>query len=648
MIEVNAQPLGFLTMEEKVIIPFFQRTYVWDEENWKDLIEELCNERKANNFLGNIILKHFPSVSGKSKEAEVIDGQQRLTTLSILLRALYDSFLEEIRQNFKGKIFKFLFYRKDYTSPEYGEIKIKHSFVDSESYRKVITQPETIDLKQIDIKNEKINKILRCYKFFRNEFENMKEEEKRKLLNKILDPDNKIFVVIDLEERDDEQSIFDTLNTAGVRLTSAEIIKNALFKRLIELSNREEAIKIYKETWEKTFLKDEEKDEETLAYWEKELTTGRLKRQNIEILLHSVAVIEGFYDPDEHTLSNLSKLYKEKKIKNFKTSEELKEFINKIIDYAKIYRDNIYDFDKSDIFSFSNDLDGIKKRLLHILNILDISTFHPFILYIIKSKDETKQKEYLKRLEDFVICNAVAQKVPIKNYNKLVKNLIKDPSNLSVVKNFTEDPLKLKNILENLGKDPSNLNTKKIAKIEIEKIIKEIEEDIGNDLERVPDKLASLILFWIELYRRYKEGKNDTLDLKYTYSLEHIMPVKWDEYWGFDKVPHPNANLTDVKKEKDRDEKIKWLGNMTLLRSRLNTSLRNYDFEHKINGYGGKRGMRKYAELLITKEDIIEKFDQGNKTWNEEKIESRTKELMKIFLEIWCSNIYNVYKRVSS
>jgi len=588
--KAEEKALQFLIMEGKVKIPFFQRTYVWDEDNWEDLIEEFLDEEKTNNFLGAIILKQLPPVSGRAKELEVIDGQQRLTTISILLKALYDSFPEGIKQNVRDTIFKILFFKKDYTSPDYGEIRIEHSLVDSESYKKVIKESETIDLSQI---NEKSRRILRCYKFFREIFENMSEEEKNKLLNKILDTDNKMLVVVDLKPEDDEQSIFDTLNTAGVRLTSAEIVKNALFKKLIELSGRSEAIKTYRETWEKVFSEDED----TLMYWEKELTTGRLKRQNIEILLHSVAVIEGFYDPDKHTLSDLSKLYK-KKIEEFKTTEEIKNFIAKIIEYAKIYKENIYDFDKSDLFSFSNDLDGGKKRLLHILSILDISTFHPFILYIIKSEDGAKQKECLRALENFVIYNAVVQKVPIKNYNKLVKQFIKDSTNLE----------------------------KELGKI--------TKKDIETGLKKVPNKLASLILFWIELYRRYEEKKSDILELKYTYSLEHIMPIKWREHWNFDKVPHTNNSLTEIEKEKDREEKLYWLGNMTLLRSRLNASLRNYDFERKINGEGRKKGIRHYADLLITK-DIVEKFDQGDKVWNEEKIENRTKEFTDMSLKIW-------------
>ena len=582
--------LGFLTMEGKVKIPFFQRTYVWDTDNWEDLIEEFRDEEKTNNFLGAIILKQHPPISGKPKELEVIDGQQRLTTISILLRAIYDSFSEEIKQTVRDTIFKILFFKRDYTSPDYDEIRIENSYVDSESYKKVIKEPETINLNEV---NEKSHRIIRCYKYFRETFEKMSEEDKKNLLNKILNPDNKMLVVIDLDEKDDEQSIFDTLNTAGVKLTAAEIIKNALFKKLIELSNSQEAIRTYKETWRKVFLGNED----ILMYWEKELTTGRLKRQNIEILLHSVAVIEGFYDPAKHTLSDLSRLYK-KKMEEFKTSKDLEDFIGKIIEYANIYRENIYDFDKSDLFSFSTDLSGVKKRLLHILNILNISTFHPFVLHIIKNENATNQKVYLKDLENFVIYNAVARKIPIKNYNKFIKQFIKDPANLQ----------------------------KEVAEI--------TKEDIKIGFRKVPNKLASLILFWIELYKRFKDEKSDITALKYTYTLEHIMPVKWEEYWNFSNVPHPDSSLSDAEKEKDRKEKIYWLGNMTLLKSRLNTSIRNYDFERKINGEGTKKGIRHYADLLITKE-VVEKFDQGDKIWNEEKIKNRTEEFINTFFKIW-------------
>lgn len=74
---------------------------------------------------------------------------------------------------------------------------------------------------------------------------------------------------------------------------------------------------------------------------------------------------------------------------------------------------------------------------------------------------------------------------------------------------------------------------------------------------------------------------------------------------------------------------------MTLLKSNLNKALQNQSFEKKIEGEGRKKGIRHYATLSITKDDIVEPFDKGDKIWNEDKIEKRTKELEEEFKAIW-------------
>lgn len=94
-------------------------------------------------------------------------------------------------------------------------------------------------------------------------------------------------------------------------------------------SARELAFKLYENTWRESFLSDEE----TVKYWETERQTGRLKRSNIEILLHCIAVLKGFFDPDENKLSDLSKVWKDK-IRQRNTKQELEEFIDEIV--AKI------------------------------------------------------------------------------------------------------------------------------------------------------------------------------------------------------------------------------------------------------------------------------------------------------------------------
>lgn len=584
----------FLEHEGKVIIPFFQRTYVWEEENWENLLEDLFSNKPVGHFLGSIILKQILKSSGEQNKVEVVDGQQRLTTLSILIKALYDTFPQDLKENSEGAMRQVLFSQPVSTRSDYY-VKIEHSRVDKEAYEEIIWAnidgKPPIDIEKID---KKSHRIKQCYKYFCETLNKKTKEEREDLFNKILSTKYKMLVVIDLEEGDDEQAIFDTLNTAGVRLSTAEIIKNALFQKVIDVyESKDDAINLYKETWEKTFLNDED----TVGFWGTEKLTGRLKRDNIEILLHCFGIIKEFFDPDKHALSDLSRLYKEK-IKNLNTKEDLENFIKEIIEYANIYREKIPTFDRNSQFSFEDSIN----RLFHILDELEISTFHPYILYTFKKfqNDENTIKEKLAMLEKFIVRRMIAQETT-KNYNKNCKEFIKNPSSIT------------------------------------EKLKETTDDKILNGLKGISNKNASLLLFWVELYRRNKDKKHDTKELKFTYSLEHIMPQKWEEHWKNIPEKHKpdGSKMTEEESKKDRYEKVYWIGNMTLLSSSLNSALRNYTFEKKMEGEGRKKGIKKYAELSITKDDIVEPYDKGDKKWDENKIEERTKKLGKEIMEIW-------------
>ena len=123
----EARSLTFLANEGSVKIPFFQRAYVWKKDNWEDLISDLLESDK-NHFLGSLILKQVQSPSGDTKQVLVIDGQQRLTTLSILLRALLNSFDEEHQMRYvqDGRFNVCLFYKREMDDNDVL-VKIEHS-----------------------------------------------------------------------------------------------------------------------------------------------------------------------------------------------------------------------------------------------------------------------------------------------------------------------------------------------------------------------------------------------------------------------------------------------------------------------------------------------------------------------------------------
>lgn len=389
--QASVKAFNFIKAEGKIIIPYFQRSYVWDEENWSDLFYELTNKNKENNFLGPIILKQLFAPSGESKKLEVIDGQQRLTTLFVLLKAIYNS----LDQNYKNMIkddLDSIFYCKTGAFEE-KEIRIEQSKVDREAFCTVI-KSENLDLKDI---SKTSHKILRCYKFFIEKLCELSRDDLKLILDRLLYNDNKMFIVIDLESNEDEQHIFDVLNTAGVKLTAAEVIKNYLFRKYIELSgSKEDTEKFYTESWEKIFINDEE----THMFWNAEVSSPRLRRTNLELLLYSIAVIYGFFNPKDQVISELSKSYK-RKIDEINELNTLQKFIERIVEFATIYKEEFPYFDRSTLFSFGDQ----KLRLFHILQELKLNTFHPFILYLFKKYKNNEEilNSYLNSLEKLLL-----------------------------------------------------------------------------------------------------------------------------------------------------------------------------------------------------------------------------------------------------
>jgi uncharacterized protein with ParB-like and HNH nuclease domain len=596
--KAEAMSLTFLGNEGLVRIPFFQRGYVWNIENWDDILTDLLDFDKSH-FLGSLILKQLEKQTGKPKEVLVIDGQQRLTTLSVLVRALFNSFDEETQRNCDSSIKNYLFFKKNQTDKDV-HVKIEHSKVDKKYFQKVIKgelapdEYETIVVENPITKTiSKSNKILQCLKYFTERFETIDVSTRLDLFNRLLDQENKILVIIDLSEKEDEQAIFDTINSAGVRLSSADVIKNALFQKALELFDSVEDVEIlYKDNWENIFSIDED----AINFWDTPRATGRLMRDNIEILLHSISVIKGFFDPDKHTLSDLSNLYKTFILEISKT--DLNAFIEEISKYAKLFREKILVFNRSTLFNYQDNY----SRLFHILSACEISTFHPYILSLLFKYDNNEPKlfEELKKIEQMVVRRMIT-KSETKSYNKMCKDFIKDNSAVDA------------------------------------KIVEHTNDEILNGLANISNKNATLLLFWVELYRRANDNMQAMKELKYNYSLEHVMPQKWEEYWSNVEVVNSKAIVIADKElaKRERYAKIYSIGNMTLLNSSLNTSLRNYDFGRKIEGEGKKKGIRHYGDLNITRLDILDVYDKGDKVWNERKINDRTINLANDILTIW-------------
>lgn len=603
--EAHGQPLRFLCDEQILEIPFFQRAYVWNDDNWKDLLEDLL-KTSGSHFLGSIILKRTRQITGTADKAVIIDGQQRLTTLSILIKALYDS-IDNKKPKLINDAIEALFYTLKSSDSDYL-LSINHSHNDRKQFEEVIGNVVDGEIKsslleKLDEIREDDPKLLvkRCYKYFYTQLMNISNDERIDLWDNLFDKNNKILVIIDLDDNDQEQKIFDTINSSGVRLTSTDIIKNALYQKLIEFTNNSEKIsEYYKKTWEETF----EKDENIVAYWNTEKSMGRLMRQNSELLLQTVAIIKGIFDVEKkHTIQQLADLYK-KEIENY-TEKQLYDFIEEITKYANIYKEHIPDFNGKENFEYNNtEIEAVEQRVLHILDKNDISTFNPYVIYILNTYagQDSIIIEKLREIEKYVMSYLIT-KTPIKNFNKDCTTFINDKTGTEIknrVNEFSDVQLK------------------------------------AGISANVSNKLGAEILFWIELKRRL-DPKYDTKTLQFNYQLEHIMPQKWEQNWKSVSYVDDNGNiLPDNDDSKNqRYQKVYSLGNMTLLNGRLNASISNNNFQKKMEGEGKKKGVIKYSSLSVTKDDLVENIYNQKKQWNEQTIHEREKYLGNEVVELW-------------
>lgn len=622
----NTSLLFIKGTETKYVIPYFQRGYVWEKENWEQLLNDMLNVN-SSHFLGSFIIKEIKRDNHDFAQRQVIDGQQRITTLSILFRAVYDSVSEEVKNKIIDNIFSFLFVQKDATEDwktDNIEDKLVPGINDKDVYKIIINNPEKINT--ID----KNNRIRRCYEFFISQL----DETKAKYICNLISKSEINFVVkIDLDPTDNEQAIFDTTNSTGVKLTCADIIKNDLFYRFPE-SARET---IYKNTWSNVF------DGDDYDYW----LSNYNKRSNIENLLFAVSEMElkevkidekgkiknvYIYDPYEDTYDVLSKKYKE-----FfdKKENELDQFLNRLIKYANIYKNNLVL--KSDD---EYDEDHYISRFVLLLNRLQVSTvLLPYLLKVFFDKTddkgevlddkESELKDELYKIECLLLRSSICERAKFVDDNSKPSQKNFNKSIIEVINNSNINNLFTDKQIETIGDN----------------------EKVKEGLKNISNNTAAITIFLLDLKELKKLGGQTPIKhYPYNYELEHIMPQKYMEHWG---LPTQDENGNDISsldaetRKNLRSEYVYQIGNMTIITPEMNKKISNRDIGTKMHGDQTK--IKKNGEFrkgyqgydLCATEPLSEKLkniiiNAGN-VWNEKMIKERTKELTDEILKYWPS-----------
>ncbi len=547
-------------------IPFFQRAYVWGAVQWERLLDDMEHVSQTNKpyFLGSIILKQQPTNTGNrvGDVRTVIDGQQRLTTLNIFFKVLC---LKTNQNSTFERIFKLL----------NNDIALFHNHNDIDAFNTVLSLTELKDIVGED-------NISLAYKYFKDNLEPQRLNFNN-ILSKIL------FVGIDLDENEDEQQIFDTINSLGVKLTTAELLKNYFF-------NRDE-ISIYNTYWKNVF----EKDDEIKNYWDREISTGR--RTFIDLFFFSYLQIKvqdkdlNVNTEDKIEFSKVEQLFESYKkfIKDYLNNDK-KSILAEIKDYAQLFQENFnYDVIENEI----SDKYGIE-RINAIIFGLETSTLIPYVLYVLKNVTKDNDRNQLLELLETYIMRRVVVRANNKAYSqlfseRLIGNRILSKDDFLTYINGQADKA---NYL------PTDEELKK-----------------GFSEAILTNKQSTGILYLIESKIRNRQLQSTQLLGINKYSLEHLMPKKWENNWG---------KLATQEDKIKRNRKLLTLGNLTIITQALNSSIRDANWTIKREGKADKKGLNAYSAGLETISEHL-KLEE----WDEQTIEERASFLYDKAKEIW-------------
>lgn len=584
---------------QRIQVPLFQRRYVWNEnEQWAPLLEDLLlvadtileSREVKPHFLGAIVLQQKAHDIDGLPTRIVIDGQQRLTTLQILIHALHSCTRELGLEDVSLRLQDLVFNPKHYAKNNSDQIKLTPTNRDREVFHLVLTgeMPDG----EIDAVASNIAQAHGFFSFALNSWLEAKSSEGQKsfsageraeaITNAVSYYLN--FVVIDLGIDDDAQMIFETLNARGTPLSPSDLIKNIIFQRI---EREKDSESLYERFWKP--LEN--------PFWEHEVSSGRILYPRLSLFINQWLI---------------SKLHKEITYRRL-FSEFRKYLDSQFADANSLLQDiyenaKIYEKMHSNALSPTGDLSSVE-IFVYRLNNLESDVFKPLLIWLM---DPAREKippqqitKFVQVLESWMV-RRVATKCNTKNYNKFMVELLRYLDK--------EERIQAGDVLETLLATQTSYLSHWPSDEEVAHVLNTY--PIG---WRITRARLRVILEGIEDSLRGWGGSKTSHEQRmrrYSSTVEHIMPKSWEKNW-----PPVSSDIA----RKRRDSVIQTLGNLTLASRRLNSKLSNGPWDVKKKALSDAQ----LTSLALNKDVFSESM------WDEQRIERRTERLVEEFIKYW-------------
>jgi uncharacterized protein with ParB-like and HNH nuclease domain len=522
---------NFLSQNEtQFIIPVYQRNYDWTEAQCSQLLHDIVDvgsKKGDTHFIGSIVYIHDGVyTSSEVKQLVIIDGQQRLTTFSLLYLALYKFAQSKGMEDWVNRISDNYLVNK-YAKDDTSKLKLKQSDVNARAFKFLLNNNDPSQYGEF-------SRVIENFIFFKNSISVDNFDTILHGLKCLL------FVEISLERgKDDPQRIFESLNSTGLELSQADLIRNYILMGL----EPNEQIRIFNEYWDiiEQNAKDIEKEESKVSDFIRDYLTFKTKK-----IPNKAKVYEEF---KARYAARNSKFYQE-------TLQEIKEFsfhYNKLLNPVK--ENNI---------QLRKQLDYIKR--------LEINISFPFLLPVYSdytNKQITiEQFEAVLRLVQSFVWRRFVIGLPTNALNKIFMTLYNDVDITRYIPSIQKALMRKKGV----QKFPTNK--------EIELALEE------KDVYNIQSKNRIYFLELLENHenREYVSIENNDI------TIEHIFPQTPDEVW-YNKLDDGVISLF-------RDKFLNTISNLTL--SGNNGSLSNkYFLDKKSMNKDGKQQGYNFSRLWL-------------------------------------------------
>jgi len=605
-------PFDLFGNQVRYTVPLFQRPYVWTRDRqweplWEDVrtvAERLLEAKEAQglgghtteaipHFLGAIVLDQKLVPTGFIQERQVIDGQQRLTTLQLLLDAAQEVVAAHGTESDAAALRGLIMNDRELTHSPDQVFKVWPTNYDREAFEAAMTDEVGIPDGLAD------SSIVKAHQFFGESISTWAEltgdpDKVRVRLNALASALRQYLrlVVIDLESGDNAQVIFETLNHRGTPLLAADLIKNAIFRQAE--SDGLDVEQLYESSWKRFDSK----------HWRKEIVQGRLRKPRVDVFFNYWLVMRtGREVPADRIFTDFSDYVRA-------SNADLESTVGDLNHHASV-------FEQFDQFP-SHSLAGT--FVYRVLQVLDQGVMAPVLLWLFGQPEDVyepgQKDKALQALESWAVRRMICRWT-----TRAVNRTIIDLVELLVASGPRRAGDEVVKFLLSKEGEAAGWPTDQdvVGAIEVAPLYKAITR-----------ARLRMLLEALEDDRRTPKSEEEHCH-RWRLTIEHIMPQGWREHWHLPGFDHPEVESSR------RDSLVHTLGNLTLVNNKLNPALSNRpwtDPETSTRGLGdtGKRSIIDDNSVLLLNHDIIQ---QHVDAWSEDSVTERGRHLGHRIITIW-------------